>query len=341
MRLRVIAIAVLAAAVSGTGVSPADALETQAGRQVLEMETIPSIPGVVVKFAGHRWITDKRGRVTVRIGTLAPSPTRRGTRPLSLEGTFRRAARVQGTVLPDGGIVRLERFYRTRLAMKVYYKVRPRFVGIDGLPIDSRQVESYTLKSRHGIVLTHKGDETALLQASRVVPYTGELLSKDIEWSVERVMIDGTNVVNRAQQRFFPNKAKGGALPVKLLFYPARFTSKDAIFGFHVGSAVVLRYPNGKVRRHEFGRGGEVKLPRLPRGEYNVKVDGWGMSPERPVALSRSQDVDLKVISYLDIFLVGLLLAAVALGLVILPRAHFRRALGQLWAARRGRIESS
>ena len=68
--------------------------------------------------------------------------------------------------------------------------------------------------------------------------------------------------------------------------------------------------------------------------------DGW-MSPERPVALSRSQDVDLKVISYLDISLVGLLLAAVALGLVILPRAHFRRGLGQLWAGRRRRIESS
>ena len=51
-----------------------------------------------------------------------------------------------------------------------------------------------------------------------------------------------------------------------------------------------------------------------------MSVDGLGISSSRPVALSRDQEVDLKVISWLDIAVVLLGLASIALALLFLRR---------------------
>ena len=113
---------------------------------------------------------------------------------------------------------------------------------------------------------------------------------------------------------------------MRLLFYPVRVTSVDAVFGFHVGSSIRLRYPSGRRRSIRFTRG-EVVIPALPRGTYDVKALAPGFSPQRPLAVSRPQDVRLKVITWLDMALVGAVLAGTAIALLVARRPHLRRAL--------------
>ena len=51
-----------------------------------------------------------------------------------------------------------------------------------------------------------------------------------------------------------------------------------------------------------------------------MSVDALGMSSSRPIALSRDQEVDLRVISWLDIAVVLLLVGSLALALLFIRR---------------------
>jgi Glycosyl hydrolase family 99 len=99
-----------------------------------------------------------------------------------------------------------------------------------------------------------------------------------------------------------------------------RVTVRDALLGFPIGTAIRLRYPNGEVRREELGPRAELTLASVPRGDYRVSVDALGLSSSRPVALSRDQELDLQVISWLDVMVVLLGLASVALALLFIRR---------------------
>jgi hypothetical protein len=134
------------------------------------------------------------------------------------------------------------------------------------------------------------------------------------------VTVDGTNVVNRSQQHFAPTRST--RLDVRLLFNVAKFSARDAIFHFPVGSGVRLQYPNGRMRVVRFGGKSIVVVPGLPRGQYHVQVIGGGWSPFRPVAVSRTQDVTLAVITYLDIGLVVLVLVTLCAGVFLYRRRY-------------------
>jgi len=160
------------------------------------------------------------------------------------------------------------------------------------------------------------------LPGTRVVAFDAKLVAKPIEYSVEAAYIDGMNVVNRAQQRFAP--ARRRTLPISMLFYSARFTVKDALFGFPIGKSVRVMYPNGGVRKVPLERG-QGTIRRLPRGNYDVNVAALGYSFTRPVAVSRESEVELSVISYLDLIVVAGTLLAIAVGLLCWGRPELRR----------------
>jgi hypothetical protein len=142
--------------------------------------------------------------------------------------------------------------------------------------------------------------------------------SSPVYYSVERVVVAGTSVVHRGQQRFFPRD--GRTIDLRLLLFSARFTVRDALLGFPVGSAVRVRYPDGLEQRERLGRGGQLTLRSLPRGDYEVSADGLGLSSWRPVALSRDQQVDLRLISWLDVALVLLGVCSIGMALLFVRR---------------------
>jgi hypothetical protein len=152
-----------------------------------------------------------------------------------------------------------------------------------------------------------------------VVRAGGRWRERRVSFAVQEVRARGTNVVNRAQQRFVP--ARDRDVAVRVLFFEARLHARDALLGHAAGTAVTLRFPDGHTERVALGRGAERVVAGLPRGDYLVQLTGPGIAFSRPVALSRSQDVGLQLISWVD---VGLGLAAVALGLLVLAVARRR-----------------
>jgi hypothetical protein len=192
--------------------------------------------------------------------------------------------------------------------------------------VDPKQVEAATVAGVHGGQYTFKRGEARWLQVSRVVPKLGgHLRSKSLQYTVQKVLVKGSNVVNVGQQRFRP--AKTPVIPMQLLLYSARFKTSDAFFGFPIGSAVRIKYPSGRVERLKLGKNGELLVPSLPRSNYKVSVDGPGFSFERPVSLSRNQEINLEVLSYLDVALALFVMAAFALGLPLIRRPGLRATL--------------
>ena len=61
-------------------------------------------------------------------------------------------------------------------------------------------------------------------------------------------MVDDSNVVNQGQQRFVPGEQRD--VSISVLFFQATFSVRDTLFGFPLGSAIRLRFPDGHVRRY-------------------------------------------------------------------------------------------
>ena len=289
---QVVAVAV---ALSAFGTAPAGAQP---------ISTVPKVPGMRFSLEGRIFEAGRDGRAYPPPGFGSP----------------RTALRALDTEIAPGVRARFDRWYSGRriAAVKLYYRVRPTFVDLSGRRVDPRVVTSVVLRGSQGRRYLFKGDRPHWLQGNRVVPESHGRRSTAVFYSAEKALVGGSSVVHRGQQRFFP--AKSRRMELRLLLFAARVTVRDALLGFPIGSAVRLEYPDGRERRHALGPGAGLTLRSLPRGDYRVSVDALGISSSSPVALSRDQQVDLKVISWLDVAVVLLALASIALALLCLRR---------------------
>ncbi len=194
------------------------------------------------------------------------------------------------------------------------------FQDLDSAMVDKSLVGSVTLTSSLGEQIVLNPGDSAWLKASRVVRRLSGLESTKILYSVKSVTMDGSNVVNEYEQRFYAEPHK--QVPITVSLYSMHIKTSDAIFGFPVGSAIQLKYTDGRTERLPLGPDHAVHLYSLPRGEYKVKVLGGGMSSSPPVALSRNQDVEIRVISYLDMALVGGTGIVIVVGLLAFGRGR-------------------
>jgi hypothetical protein len=265
---------------------------------LVRVSTVPLTPGIRMFADGRRYVSDAHGLVTLPLSAIL-------------------RLRVEPTSIGPGVEARFTRWYRGRITLAYWYRINPRFFGPSG-PVADRITE-FRMHSSIGLTEVRTGLGPFWLQGTRIVPFVQGLHKKAISYAVDSVTVDGTNVVNRSQQHFVP--AQSRRLDVRLLFNVARFSARDAIFHFPVGSGVRLRYPNGRTRVERFGKK-DIIVVGLPRGEYSVKVVGGGWSPFRPVAVSRNQDVRLAVITYLDGAVVVLALLTLCAGVVLYRRRY-------------------
>jgi hypothetical protein len=228
--------------------------------------------------------------------------------------------RVLETEIAPGVRARFDRWYggRSIAAINLYYRVSPRFVDLDGKTVDPRMVTSTTLVGSDGGRSIFNAGQPRWLRGNRVVPESEGTRSTALSYAAHKVMVDGSSVVHRGQQRFVPSESP--ELRLRLLLFSARFQVRDALLGFPIGEAVRLRYPDGRVAREALDHDGQLTLDSLPRGDYRVSVDALGISSSRPVALSGDQEVELRVISWLDVAIVLLALASIALALLYVRR---------------------
>lgn len=287
---------------------------------------------VVPPFAGARFTLDGQEFVSGENGVASTTVDSAGTHFLEalpvgeLGGMRAEFARWGDDVFSARR--RIDFAYATDLQVgfDIYRPVSFGFVNLDGEEVDPSRVSEVTVRSSMGGLKRYEDTGPHWLQAGRVLRRSYGLQSKDLLYSIESVMVDGSSVVHRAQQKFLVKE--GPIWEISLLLYSVRFATEDAFFGSPIGSHVVLEYPDGRSRRLPLNEKGTVEVPSLARGNYLAHVDGSGISPPVPVSVSRDfQEARLKVISYLDLALFGFVLLGTAVALVLIGRPGLRSAI--------------
>ena len=209
-----------------------------------------------------------------------------------------------------------------QIGFELSHPVETTFIDLGDETVDWSRVESLTLKSSAAAYRTiTQAEQPYWLQANRIMRQKVGIFPTPLLWSVESVMLDGSNVVNRYQQRFYvePN----AVWEVRLLLYQARIRSRDAFFGFSVGTGVAVTYPDGDAEELVFNEENEVSLINMARGLYKLQVLGaTGVAPVTPVAMTKDQEVVLKVLSGFDIGALVFAGLSLAFGLLFFGRPH-------------------
>jgi phospholipase C len=294
-------LAVMAAVLCTLGAASPPA---HAGEAPAVIQTVPEVPGMRFTASGIRFESDASGRAYP---------------PAALVGSHARVRALETSVAP-GVRARFDRWYSDGriAALNLYYRTGVDFADLEGNPVDPQVVSAVTLSGSNGRRQSFAGGTPQWLQGNRVVPDSRGRRSTAVSYAAESVLVGGSTVVHRGQQRFFP--AKDRSVRLRLLLFSARFVVRDALLGFPIGSSVRLEYPSGHLQAHALDRGADLTVRSLPRGDYRVSVDALGISSSRPIALSGDQRVNLRVISWLDVAVVLLGLASVALGLLYVRR---------------------
>lgn len=305
--MRALALGALAAAsLAGPLAGRAAAVSAAAPAGGVKVTTVPAVAGVGLELDGVRTRTNAAGIATF------PTAERRnaGLRLKVLDEVVENPKGVRST---------LERVYGVgpdvALAFGTERQVDFKFETGDGTRVEPDRLQRLAIRSSVGdVVRAVPLDHPIWLRASRVVSTQNGPQERTVQWSVEKVLVDGSNVVNRAELRFEPSTRQH--ITVRLLFFTARILVKDAFFGFsHKGRLDIIR-PDGTKMSRPVPSNGEVVLADMPRGDYQFTVAGSGVRLQRPLVLSRDQYLELELLSWLDlatVVIVGLLFCTIPL----------------------------
>lgn len=312
----------------------------------LRLATVPPLPDIGFLFDGRTYYTDAEGVAVAEAdqpGTYAlemlPTAQITGTNPMQVS-----FARWHDNVFVPRRTVELQGDDELLVGLTRSYPIDMAFIDRQGQPVDTSRIMSVTVKSSHGTRYVFGPDDVEWRTANRIARLRNGLEATVVQYGIESVYVDGANVVNQNQQRFVVDGK--ATWTVQLLLYSARVRAKDALFGFPIGTGVNLHYPNGSQRFIPFDDNDELVIDNLARGLYRLQVVGAsGMAPLTPVSISRDQDVELKVLSALDLGLAVSFGVVLALGLLIVGRPGLflwaLRLPGRLVSRRRLRVRPS
>jgi hypothetical protein len=206
-----------------------------------------------------------------------------------------------------------------QVGLNIYHKVNLKFVDLDNYPVDLSRINSISIRSVQGDVFDLKPGETPWLPASRTARRQNGLQETDLLYSINSVIIDGSNVVNSSQQRFYAKL--DDTWSISLLLYTLNISVKDGLFAAPVGKSINLVYPDGQNVHFDLDNAGNAQIHTLARGIYHVSLIGVkGLGTSTPVALSRNQAITMRIITPLDFAISGLTMMGISLGLIFYGR---------------------
>ena len=329
-----IAILLVTAGALAASAPPAPAAppgRTAGVRHQLTIVTVPRIQGIRFQSAGQTFATDHSG--VARVDLSAGAHQLRLADPALEKGGVRsRFSRWGDEYFTPIRKVDLHGPLRLEAGFEQAVQVDFAFVDRSNQAVDTNRVSTITLTSTIGTRESFQPGKPHWLIAGRVSRRFNGLEQTRIQYALQRAVFDGSNVVHKAQQRFYPVRRRHVVL--HLLLFSARLGAHDLLFGFGVGKKLDLVYPDGRsVPFPLYGR--QVVLHSLPRGTYGIRIHALGYTPAVPLALSKDQVIDLPVISYLDMLVMALAALAVSAFLVLLRRPHLRRRLAEVWRGSR------
>ena len=325
-----VATALVVGGLLATAQQPARAAEgDQPG--TLTVDTVPATPGARVAVGGRVAVADRHGRAQLPVSHFTGLDRRLQVPPTRVAPDRRVSYdRIMGN--PGRG-------FNGRpvvIGLSTERLVRWTFVTRGGSEVDTGRVTALTLVSNTGERRVLKGRDLTRpvwVSSSRTQQTRQGLTVKEISWRVDDVVVDGADVVNRGQQVYFPERNRDWR--ITLLFYRVQFLGRDLLFGRHAGQGIELVLPGGRVIRQAFDEDGVAAVDGLPRGEYDARVYGGGLSFVRPLSVSKDEHYELEVISRLAI---GLVVSTIAIVAVLLVAVGRRRRLRGLFGSFRSRL---
>ena len=290
--------------------------------------TVPPVPGAKFKLNNQTIVADENGIANVEVNTsgvytLEVLPINEEALPVNIRMEF---ARWNDNVFTQQRSVYFPRTRRLEVGFTVSYQVSQEFYDTTGDPVDPSRIDSLTVR---GVGNTFTFDKAGpiWLPANRLTRRIGERLeSEEILYYFREITVDGANVVNKSEQRF--RIRPDDVWPVQVLLYSARFSGRDAMFRFPIGKGIELTYADGHVEEFLFDENAEVVVPSLARGSYSARIIGAGGSaPPTPVHLSRDQNVELLMLSYLDISLIVGIPLLIALAFFFFGRPYWLKVI--------------
>lgn len=284
----------------------------------IRVQCIPPIAGVSFQLDGQDFISGADGSASIAVDKIGEHklvvlaekyshPTQRIEFGRWMQESYEPSLNIQAPT--DKAI---------QVGINVYHLVGQSFLDPKGQAVGAGRVSEFTIRSAQGDVFTFKDGEPRWLPASRTAHRVSGLEETKLLYSVNSVMVDGSNVVNQSQQRFYTHA--GDIWKISLIFYSLRVSAHDGLFGIAIGDSVNLEFPDGSVKNYPI-KNGMAEIKSLPRGNYFVEFIGaHGLSNRAPVALSRDQEVHTKVLTYFDIGVVVFSGIILALGLVFYGR---------------------
>jgi hypothetical protein len=224
--------------------------------------------------------------------------------------------------------------YTVTAAFSVQYSVSAAFVDQNGHPLDLSHVSAVKIKSDAGEIVDFP-KSGAIWLAGQIPTYRNSaMVVSDVSYSLQSLVMSGTNIADAGRQRFVPAKAPAVTFTGQL--HNLTVAANDALYHDTVGSTAVVTYPDGSVRRIPFGSDDTATFSSLPRGTYKVSVEGArGIVLEEQVGLSRDKVLTIGVLTVGDLTTIGvagLMLASALLLIGRLRRQGLRAlALGLRW----------
>jgi hypothetical protein len=293
---------------------------------IIRVQTVPAVAGITFQMDGQQFVSGQDGQASISIdqaGTYRLDVLLDQYQNSSQQIEFGRWSQEsyqpsRDVQVPDNEVI--------QVGLNIFHKMSMKFVDLDGLSVDSSRITSISIRSIQGDVFTLKPGDTPWLPASRTARRQTGLEETQLLYSVNSVMIDGSNVVNSAQQRFYVNT--DDTWTISLLLYSLRVTVKDGLFASPIGTSVNILLPNGQTQNYPLDKSGVLEIHSLARGIYRVSLLGVkGLGTSTPVALSRNQIVNLRIVTVLDIAVVGLFGFLVAIGLILYGRPRLLKLL--------------
>jgi hypothetical protein len=335
-----LALAQPALAAAGQPARPASA-SLQPWPITITIRTVPALPGVRFTFDGAPLTTGARGVVShterhnFSLHTLRLLETRFSTRDRRYH--FVRWAGQRDPNQAFSPMVRglpMRANYTVTASFGVQCPVLPFFTDQNGSAIDQGRIALVSLRSDTGESASLSPSGTTWLPCSQTVYRGSTLSSLSVRYSVQSVMILGTNVVHAGVERFWPDRTPDPT--VVGYFHDLTIAAHDALFGSGIGTVALVTLPDRSVRRVSLGSGHAATLSNLPQGRYRVKViAGSAIISQQSLRLSKDQTVNFTAVTMWDLATMAGAVLLVAAGLPLLSGSRRKRVLALLQRHRR------
>jgi hypothetical protein len=298
----------------------------------MTLKTVPALAGVHFTVDGRQLVTGANGMASYtaehdftahRLSVLSSSVTTADKRFQFNRWAGQRDPNQAFSRTVSGLPMRSN--YVVTAAFSVQSQVTPRVVRQDGTPLNPGEVKSITARSDNGSMVSLPLTAPIWLDATRPTFHHSVLAAEPVTYSLQTVMVRGTNVVDAGRQTFTPAVTVTPTFTTQ--FHDLVITGHDAIFKSRLGTTATVTFPDGgKLTVPLLGSEHTATLTNLPRGNYKVTLQaGRAIVGVQQFGLSKDKTADLIVISALDLaILVGLLLM-IAVVLLVIGRQYWRR----------------